>query len=241
MLLAIDTSTSQGSVALAAADGAAVAVRERTIDDGWQHGRLLICAVDALLREAGRTLAAVDAFACGIGPGSYTGTRIGVIAAKTLAWCQNRPLYGVSSLAALALCRHAADGAAAVVALQDARKDEIYAGAYAFTADGMPEALRPDAALNPRDAAALIAPGAVVTGNGVWDKYPDAFAAARAAGAEFRAAPAAPTLAAAVARIALSGRIAAGDPKTLEPVYMRREEAPCTFEKYAREHPQENR
>lgn len=241
MLLAIDTSTSQGSVALATKTGEEVSIREKAIDDGWQHGRLLISAVDALLREAGKTLNDVDAFACGIGPGSYTGTRIGVIAAKTLAWCQGRPLHGVSSLAALALCHRAACGAATVVALQDARKDEIYAGAYAFGADGLPQALRPDAALNPFDAAALVAPGAAVVGGGVWDKYPEAFAAARAAGAEFRLAAPAPTLAAAVARIALSGKIPASDPKTLEPVYMRREESPCSFEKYAQEHAKEGK
>ena len=237
MLLAIDTSTAQGSVALAEKNGTAVTVRETLLDDGWQHGRLLISAVDALLREAGRRLDDVDAFACGIGPGSYTGTRIGVIAAKTLAWSRGKPLYGVSSLAALALsfAETQPQTPARVVVMQDARRDEIYTGVYTFGADGLPQAAAADTALNPAAAAALVTPEAQVAGGGAWRKYPEVFPAPEVTG-RFTEFAGRPTLAASLAKIALAGRVAATDPKILEPVYLRREEAPCSFEKYAAEH-----
>lgn len=240
MLLAIDTSTAQGSVALADKKGTTATVTERVIDDGWQHGRLLVSTVDELLRAAGKTLAEVTGFVCGIGPGSYTGTRIGVIAAKTFAWSMNKPLYGVSSLAALALSFYDSckDKPRRVVTMQDARRDEIYTGVYEFGADGLPVAAVADVAVNPQMAADLVTSGSAVVGGGAWRKYPEVFLSKVPADAAFNIFAGVPSLAASLAKIALAGKIPAVDPKILEPVYMRREEAPCSFEKYAQEHPQ---
>lgn len=106
MLLAIDTSTDLASVALWS-DGTVRA--EQTWRSARNHTRELMPAVDALLRHAVEPLrrsevaldpaAIVDAVAVAIGPGSYSGLRVGVSAAKGLALALDRPLVGISTLA----------------------------------------------------------------------------------------------------------------------------------------------
>jgi tRNA threonylcarbamoyladenosine biosynthesis protein TsaB len=99
-LLAIDTSTSSMSVALTRGDellGEINSTAERN------HSIHLMPHIQQLLASAGLHSRDVDAFAVGVGPGSYTGVRIGVTVAKTLAWTHRKVLLGVSSLEALAL------------------------------------------------------------------------------------------------------------------------------------------
>jgi tRNA threonylcarbamoyladenosine biosynthesis protein TsaB len=124
-VLGIDTSTRTTSVA--------VAGRERSsmlLEGG--HSDVLV-QIDALCREAGIAPAQLDAVAVGAGPGSFTGLRIGMATAKGIAFAVGRPLWAVSSLAALAW--HArADDADAFVAVLDARRGEIYAGCFERTA-----------------------------------------------------------------------------------------------------------
>jgi tRNA threonylcarbamoyladenosine biosynthesis protein TsaB len=118
-ILGIDTSTRTTSVALAG--------RERaSTRDG--HSDVLV-QIDALCREVGIAPAQLDAIAIGAGPGSFTGLRIGMATAKGIAFAAGRPLWAVSSLAALAWHARAAD-AEAIVAVLDARRGEIYAGCY---------------------------------------------------------------------------------------------------------------
>jgi tRNA threonylcarbamoyladenosine biosynthesis protein TsaB len=130
LVLAIDTSTLVSSVAVLRG-GDVLAQRDDGVD---LHSERLIELIDGALSDAGLALADVDAIAIGAGPGSFTGLRIGMATAKGLCFSTGKPLWAVSSLAALAL-----DGAAAldlpaiVVAVLDARRHEIYAGFYEVT------------------------------------------------------------------------------------------------------------
>ncbi|WP_059051238.1 tRNA (adenosine(37)-N6)-threonylcarbamoyltransferase complex dimerization subunit type 1 TsaB [Paenibacillus senegalimassiliensis] len=99
-LLAFDTSTS--SLAVAVLEGGRL-LAERNIYAERNHSAFLVTAISDCLAEAGLGKGELSGIAVGVGPGSYTGTRIAVTTAKTLAWSLKLPVYGVSSLAALAL------------------------------------------------------------------------------------------------------------------------------------------
>lgn len=127
-LLAFDTSTS--SLAVAVTLGGRV-LAERNIYAERNHSAFLVTAISECLAEAGLAKGELSGIAVGVGPGSYTGTRIAVTTAKTLAWSLKLPVYGVSSLAALALGGWAtASGQdAAALGLLAARQGEEPAGA----------------------------------------------------------------------------------------------------------------
>src|SRR5947208_1277721 len=90
-ILALDTSTSYSALAIQRADAA---VFYATPDPSQKHGRSLLPAVRDLLAEAGLSVSDLDALAVGLGPGSYTGLRIGLTAAKTLAFAKGKRLVG---------------------------------------------------------------------------------------------------------------------------------------------------
>ena len=96
--LAVDTATEACSVALWV-DGA---VREHFEPMQREHTQRLLPMLQALLAEAGTTVARLDGLACGIGPGSFAGLRIGLGVVKGLALARDLPVAGVSSLAMLA-------------------------------------------------------------------------------------------------------------------------------------------
>jgi tRNA threonylcarbamoyladenosine biosynthesis protein TsaB len=122
-LLALETATPATRVALAV-DGEPVAEVE---GDGRPHAAALLPAVERLLGETGTAFDDLDAFAVSIGPGSFTGLRIGLATAKAFA-LGGRPLAGVPTLAALAWPRRRA--APLLVASLDAQRGELYAAAY---------------------------------------------------------------------------------------------------------------
>lgn len=99
LTLAIETSTRVGSVALL---HGADRVEETLLDAGAVQGRELAPAVSALLEGQGVEPRGLDLIAVGLGPGSYTGLRVGIALAKTLAFAASCDLVGVSSFAALA-------------------------------------------------------------------------------------------------------------------------------------------
>lgn len=93
-------------------------------DTGLTHSRTLMPIVEHLFRNTGLTLQDMDAVAVAAGPGSFTGIRIGVSAAKGLAFAADKPAVGVSTLAAMA--RNAAFCDGLVVCAMDARRNQIY-------------------------------------------------------------------------------------------------------------------
>jgi tRNA threonylcarbamoyl adenosine modification protein YeaZ len=124
LILAFDTATDVATSALVA-DGEVLG--ERT-----SRAVSLLEDVDALLRQAGARTADVEALAVGIGPGSFTGVRVGLATARGLALALDVPVAGVSTLAALAA------GAPGAVPVVDARRREI------FVLQGEPRVLAPE-------------------------------------------------------------------------------------------------
>lgn len=156
MLLAIETSTARSSVALAEPGGTVLAAAELGRDR--RHGEFVAPAVAELLHHLGATIGDVSVVAAGTGPGLYTGLRVGLVTAATIAATHQLPCVGVVGPDALAhALRHASRD---VVVALDARRRELYVAAYRPTdLAGAPvvEPLAPLAVVTPRDAAARVA------------------------------------------------------------------------------------
>lgn len=129
IILAADTSTAANTVAVCR-DGAILA--EVTVESPRLHSERLLAAVDWVLQEAQLTIHEVDVLAIAIGPGSFTGLRIGASMWKGLAFAAQKPLVAVPTLDALALLAMGAEGA--IVAAIDARMQEAYGAVYRFEA-----------------------------------------------------------------------------------------------------------
>lgn len=171
LLLALDTATATTTVALLDSDRP---IAERHLASA-SHSRTLLPAIEELLRDAGRTPRSLEAIAVGRGPGSFTGVRIGVTLAKSLAYALNIPLVGVSTLRALAHNVRAGEGEWIGPCL-DALKGQVYGAIFRPTPGGM-ETIRPEKADVPGDfAEALKAGGATcrLLGSGVL-RYRDLF------------------------------------------------------------------
>jgi tRNA threonylcarbamoyladenosine biosynthesis protein TsaB len=238
LVAAVDTSTPTLSCALVrlGPGGAEVLARsaERLPPPSGGHGGRLPGALVELLARAGLRLGDVEGFAVGLGPGSFTGLRVGLATWKGLAYAGRRPLAGASGLAAMAAgAAPLAPPGALLVPVLDARKGEVYAGFYRVRG-GVPEAAAPEAALPPgalpARAAAASAPGeaALAFGEGL-ATYPGALAPGLA---ELAGAPAVPA-AEAVARLAaprlLGAPFDAAAIFALEPHYLRPSEAEVKF------------
>ncbi|WP_298930485.1 tRNA (adenosine(37)-N6)-threonylcarbamoyltransferase complex dimerization subunit type 1 TsaB [uncultured Ramlibacter sp.] len=131
-LLAFDTSTEALSIAVGWEAGGRLERLEHSGPGGAQASATLIPAVQDLLRRAGLRLQALDAIVFGRGPGSFTGLRTACSVAQGLAFGANVPVLPVDTLMALAEQARIQQGATQVVALLDARMDEVYSAAYAF-------------------------------------------------------------------------------------------------------------
>lgn len=125
LILAMDTSTMVGGVALLK-DG--VTLGEHILNVRATHSERLMSAVEALMAAAGVTPSDLEAIACGIGPGSFTGVRIGVSACKAMAYALSIRIVSVPSLDALAYGR--GKGARAVWCLIDARHGRCYSASF---------------------------------------------------------------------------------------------------------------
>lgn len=204
----MDTATPAVTVALH--DGTSVIAASGQVD-ARRHGELLLPAVDRVLAEAGVKLDAVTGVVVGVGPGPYTGLRVGLVTAATFGSALDVPVHGICTLDGLAYAAGqdgGLDGPFAVAT--DARRKEVYWARYedARTRTGDPAVDRP------ADIAGALA-GLPVVGQGAV-LYPEAFPDAR--GPEHVAAGALAALAA--------ERLAAGqellDP---QPLYLRRPDA----------------
>ena len=120
-ILALETSAKSASCAVVA-DGAVLAHSFQA--SGLTHSRTLLPMLDAMLKNAELPLSSVDAFAVSSGPGSFTGLRIGVSTLKGLAWAEDKPCLGISTLLAMAWNLSHAD--ALLVCAMDARRAQVY-------------------------------------------------------------------------------------------------------------------
>jgi tRNA threonylcarbamoyladenosine biosynthesis protein TsaB len=137
-ILAFDTSANLTSVALC--DGAQVLVEDENADSD-RHAEILLPRVQRCLAQSGLRLEDIDLFAVGIGPGSFTGVRVGVATAKGFGLALKRPVCGVVSLAALAA--GAAGHGEWLAPVLDAFKGEVFAALYRATERGLQCVLEP--------------------------------------------------------------------------------------------------
>ena len=108
---------------------------ETYLNTGLTHSQTLLTLTQSCLSNAGLTLDEVDAFAVCRGPGSFTGIRIGVSLVKGLCFSQNKPVYGVSTLEALAWS--AAIGGYLICPVMDARCMQVYSALFRKSEDGL--------------------------------------------------------------------------------------------------------
>lgn len=165
LILAFDTATRSCSVALTRgglADGEVLA--SQTVALETTHSRRLLSSIDWLLREAEATIADVAAVAFGLGPGSFTGLRIGMATAKGLCHGADKPLIGIPSLDAIG-CAVESDDLVCVVL--DARKHEVYRGFYRRGEDGRVARCGDFAVGRPETVARAISGSVVMAGDGV--------------------------------------------------------------------------
>jgi tRNA threonylcarbamoyladenosine biosynthesis protein TsaB len=132
-ILALDTSTDRAAVAL---EGMDQAFHVAPAGESRRHGRGLLATIRDLLRRADIRPAELAAIGVGLGPGSFTGLRIGLTAAKTLAYALDRPLYGLDSLEAIA--RNAPAQALRVVAVADAQRGDLFVADFGRDRAGDP-------------------------------------------------------------------------------------------------------
>lgn len=127
MLLALDTATS--AITVAVHDGARVLAARSTID-ARAHGELLAPSIEAVLSDAGVSMAELTEIVVGTGPGPFTGLRVGVVTARVIAFARGLPAHGLCSLDALAHAGAAELGVSELVVATDARRKEVYWARY---------------------------------------------------------------------------------------------------------------
>jgi tRNA threonylcarbamoyladenosine biosynthesis protein TsaB len=166
IVLGLDTATSSTAVALRLADGSTLQARDDPPPgERPGHTTRLLPMVDELLTRANIGWHALERIAVGLGPGTFTGLRVGVATARGLAQSLGIELVGCSSLRALAEGGHvgseATDPASlrgtGVLAVLDARRGEAFAAAYLLTERASAEELVAPRALAPEDLASILA------------------------------------------------------------------------------------
>ena len=160
-VIAIETATMAGSVAIV--DNTRV-ISEITLNIRATHSEKLMAAIDRLLGDSGLAIDDMDGVAVSIGPGSFTGLRIGLSAAKGLSYASGKPLMGIPTLDAMAL--NMTFSTYLICPIQDARKGEVYTALYR-PGDKSPEKITDDIAVNPDNLAGMITEKTVFLGDGV--------------------------------------------------------------------------
>lgn len=194
-LLALDTATPY--VVVAGFDGDRGL--ERVCETPMKHGEQLAPLIREVLTDLGWAPADLTGIVVGVGPGPFTGLRVGLVTARTMGFVLGIPVQGVCTLDALALD---ADVPGPLTVVTDARRKEVYLATYDGGRTSGPEVVRPAEAVT---AGTVVGPGT--------DLYPDTFGEARG--------PMRPS-AVTMARAAAEGLVAVLPP---EPLYLRRPDA----------------
>jgi len=214
-ILAVETSGMEASIALAVGDQL---VAEQTLDTaGRRNARLLIPAVDDLLKQASLTPAEIDVVAVSIGPGSFTGLRVGVVFAKTFAWVNNAKLVAVDTLQALA--QRAAPTDCEVTVISYAQRGDTFVNSYRGTKVMEPTGVVRIESLETVLTGLQTQSDSLLTGPGV-AHYADELPASIVTAVADHQMPLASALLQPARRLILKEQWA--DIDTLEPVYLRR-------------------
>ncbi len=236
-ILGIDTATSTASVALV--ENGAIIADEHYLQTSYDprsklnqpkagHAEIILPLIESVLAAARCSLPRLDGLAISIGPGSFTGLRIGLSTVKGLAYGWQRPVTGVSTLWANAA--RVTDFVGVVCSLLDARKKEVYVSFFRRTADALTrlteDALAPVSAVN--DQARNLAGGApcLFIGDGA-KVYENVLGASSGNEVRYCAGDGYPSLASAVARLG-EARLHVSDGDflgSMVPVYLRLSEA----------------
>ena len=221
LILAFETSAKVASVALWEQGKL---LGEHYQNTGLTHSQTLMVMAEDLLKQCGKTVSQVQAVAVAEGPGSFTGVRIGVAAAKGFAWGAQIPCYGVSTLEAMAKSLDVYDGV--VCACMDARRSQVYNALFAAE-KGTLRRLTPDRAISLEELGQelkliqkptfLVGDGAVLTHHTLSASVPLILPA------EHRLHQRAVGVALVAAQLAADGAV--GDAAALSPNYLRLSQA----------------
>lgn len=167
LTLAFDTSSKTASVSL---------LRDRTIlydtiiNNGLNHSEVLLPAIDEACRLSNIRMQEIDLFACTLGPGSFTGLRIGISTLKGLMMATGKPAAGVSSLSALAL--NSDQEGNIICSMMDAGRGQVYVAYYQYDENGFLSQMGDERAINPNDIVTHFSDEVTYVGDGAI-KYAD--------------------------------------------------------------------
>jgi tRNA threonylcarbamoyladenosine biosynthesis protein TsaB len=206
IVLGIESATARAGVAIGTPDGV---IASAQVTRGPRHAEVLVPTIDFVCTQAGVAIADVDAIAVDVGPGLFTGLRVGIATANGLAQALGKPMIAVCSLDVLA---HAMRfGAADVVSVIDARRGEVYAARYGVV-DGVLKRVMDPTVLPPADLLAQVG-DAVLVGDTLLEH-----------GAVF-ALPSAETL------VEVARTLGFQEPNSIVPNYLRKSDAELNAER----------
>lgn len=226
-VLAVETATSRQSVALL--DDTGVLAQEDQEATG-AHGTLLLPTIHRLLAKAGLTLAQLDGLICSIGPGSFTGLRVGAATLLGLRAATDLPLVLVPTLEAMAWSFR--DIAGPLCSVLPSRKDEVYWAVFRWSSSGSLERLVPEHAGSPQALAKMLSGATTIFGEG-WTIMEPAIRAALGPGVTVMPVageivrPSAVTVGRAGIERLRRGQVADGE---VAPLYVQRAEAEIRYE-----------
>jgi len=167
LTLAFDTSSKTASVSLLREKAV---LYDTIINKGLHHSEVLLPAIDEACMLTGIKLPEIDLFACTLGPGSFTGLRIGVSTLKGLMLATGKPAAGVSSLAALALNVDQKENI--IGSMMDAGRGQVYLAYYQYDKEGTLNQLEAESALDPQSTVNQYKDEVIYVGDGAI-KYAD--------------------------------------------------------------------
>ena len=231
-ILGIDTSTPCGSVGLIED---AWVISEYLLNSPVTHSERLLAAVEFILKESRCALQDLDGWAISLGPGSFTGLRIGLSTVKGLAFATGKPVAGIPTLDILAA--QIAPTPYLICPILDARKKEVYAAFYRYDDGNCPRLLTPYQAIKPEDLVKKVKERTIFAGDGV-RTYGDYLRDALPSLAFLLPAPFNLPHGSTVARLGLERlrKLEVPDLATLTPIYVRPSEAEM---KWQEKHPTE--
>lgn len=229
LVLGIETATRTGGVAVVSDTGV---LAEYTLNIEVTHSERLMATVDRVLSDTGITVRSIDGIAVSVGPGSFTGLRIGISTVKGLAFTTGLPVSAVPTLRALAW--NLPRAGQPICPLLDARKNEVYAAIFRYQ-DGALQQVMAESVVPLSELALHIAEPTIFTGEGAVLFRQEI---QRCCGDRALFAPLSAIVpsAASVAEIGLL-MLRSGDrtePDALAPTYLRRPEAEVAWEKRQR-------
>jgi tRNA threonylcarbamoyladenosine biosynthesis protein TsaB len=211
-LLAVETSGAAASVAMMT-DGRILA--ECTLSsEGQRHAQSLVAEVGLMLDRLSIAAGDIDIVAVSVGPGSFTGLRVGVVFAKTFAWVNGAALVAVNTLQAAA--QRVDSSVPSVTAIADAQRDEVFTAVFDWDSDQQLRTIRNPVQIVPVDQ---LRPEGMLTGPGL-ERFADKISDDTRVAETNLWHPTASAVAEIGQILAVSGDMA--HPETLEPLYIRR-------------------